>query len=289
MRVRCNWYLSGLGRAFLGCGIVSVFLGSALPAARAIVLLNDGFDDGERLTQNLPESAHWFNRRPAGELTVQSIGGDNMLKTATSTTGFWAHFAPSGSPVALAVGDWIELSAEVRGDGPFTDARDLGLAWGLWDSKGTRDIADNSGTGGARTDDTGYLVWTNPGKDHTAASRVSRGTTGNDHYVAHTQLQTFDSFNWGAVPQTVSLRITRTGASEMTLEAAIGATALSGAVIDSAATDFTFDTVSFFFDNRVFSPGTGSLIVDDVVVRLIPEPAVAGLVGLSGLLLLRRR
>jgi hypothetical protein len=263
--------LRGCWRILIGCGVgMAALTGSAW--GQEIVFLNDGFDDGERLTQSPPSSAQWFNRRPAAELFVQSIDGDNKLRTGTSTTQIWAHFAPSGSPVVLAIGDRLELSAEVSWDGVFAPepARDRSLGFGLWDSKGTRDTADNSGNPGQRGDDTGYLVFTNPARNHESASMIAGGLTSSDHYVTFTTLQQFVSFNWGTAAQNVWLTMTRTGESEMMLEAMIGEISASPQFTDIAASTFSYDTVSFFFDNRVFENSTGRLQVDDVNVKIVP-------------------
>src|ERR1700728_767883 len=111
--MRASYRKSNLPLAILAAG--SLLL--QLHRAGGQVLLNDGFLDGERLTQNLPTSAHWYS---GGASSKVSFGEGGLIlsgDTGGGTTGSihgggLAYFTVAGAPVSIVIGESITLSFE---------------------------------------------------------------------------------------------------------------------------------------------------------------------------------
>jgi hypothetical protein len=95
----------------------------ATAAATPVVttLLEDTFADSERLTQSLPASARWFyagQAAAANRLTTASIAStQNLVFTPGGVNAMTiAYFTASGSPRSLAVGESINVQANLRLD-----------------------------------------------------------------------------------------------------------------------------------------------------------------------------
>ncbi|AQQ71045.1 hypothetical protein SMSP2_01409 [Limihaloglobus sulfuriphilus] len=248
--------------------------------ADALQLMYDPFNDSERDTQNLPSSAKWYTRSDSSTLFVNTGVANYRIETSVSAGNqFWAHFTESGSPVNLQVGESIDFTFNalmpVASDGSW----DRTLWFGLFNSNGTRDAADGSGVGAARTDDTGYFVITNPGVNSINRSTVNKVTpsTASDHFVHYTNMANTSSWPMQAEAQyQVGLTVARTGESEITLSGRTGPSnyTFSG-IVDSSDVYSVFDTISFYYDGRGFPGDTGAIAADyvTVVYNQIPEPA----------------
>lgn len=135
--------------------ILGVALAAPL-AAEPRVWLDEHFSDGERDRQNPPESAAWFSSSAASTLAVspgalvQSGGGRHVL----------AYFTPAGAPAGPAPGETLVFTCEFALTSPMDGPGAFRL--GLFNSNGTRIVADKHG----RSDDfmrySGYMGAANP-------------------------------------------------------------------------------------------------------------------------------
>src|SRR5882757_9790771 len=96
--------------SFCAVGLLVVF---SLPVNGQ--LLNDNFSDGERLTQNVPTSAHWYSGGTSANVSAVTdalvFTGDVGGSTPGSIHGGGlAYFTAAGSPFSMAVGQSRTLS-----------------------------------------------------------------------------------------------------------------------------------------------------------------------------------
>jgi pectate lyase/pectin methylesterase-like acyl-CoA thioesterase len=135
-------------------------LSVTLPAG--LVVMNDGFADGERLTLAPPASATWLKAQGSTTATM-ATGSAQFTWNTTSADMISAYFTSAGSPVTLGVGDTLSVSVtfSFTGLNPAAIASPSpGLRFGILDSKGSRP-ADNGGTSNAvYISDTGYGLFT---------------------------------------------------------------------------------------------------------------------------------
>lgn len=144
--------------------LLSVALGTA-GLARATVLLNDTFADGDRTTQNLPASAAFYQ---GGSSVNQSLDvvSQTLQYSFDNTSGqlgqYVVYFTAEGSPVSLNVGDKLSVSLTFSGDQIVNGADSLRI--GLFDSGGSRVSADYSGVANVAFNAyTGYSFFGNMG------------------------------------------------------------------------------------------------------------------------------
>jgi len=131
-------------------------LGPAAPTAPSTI--DDTFADGNSQNQDLAHDSFFlFNGRTNNTRTDQtgSVTFD-LTPAGTSSDAFWAYFTPSGSPIALGVGDRLSVSATFSLSGFKNNGQDV--RWGVLDSQGTRNTANlNGGMNDATfVGDTGY-------------------------------------------------------------------------------------------------------------------------------------
>lgn len=281
---------------------------AAANSASAVVLLNDQFNDSERITQGLPDSAQWTvgAHRPTGAFGTGTVTGGKLVVDHTngadrSFVATWAHFTPSGTPVTIAVGETMNLTFTVAftGTGGFgTDPNTF--RFGLFNSASSRvttDFAGNNTPGIASG--TTFDAW----RGYTAETPVNTALSGNSFLVRErVNSSTAGLFSSGAYSQFTAgdqatenlfvadtsynalLSLTRT-ATGITINSTIGSSSTI-AVTDTVSPFVAFDTVAFFgLDTLNYD-----LTFDDVKVEVIPEPSGAVLAVLSvGMLLFRRR
>ena len=133
-----------------------------MTSANGVIVANDTFADGERLSLALPDSATWLKAQSSTAVTV-APGSARFTWNTTSADMIAGYFSLAGSPVTLGVGDALTLSTTFA----FTGLNPAGIAapvpqlrFGVLDSKGSRP-ADNGATANAAyVGDTGYGLFT---------------------------------------------------------------------------------------------------------------------------------
>ena len=264
------------------------------------VLLNDNFSDGERLTQNLPGSAHWYSGGLSGNVSAGSdalvFTGDSGGSTPGSIHGGGlAYFTAAGSPVSLSIGQSMTLSFDYSYG--QVDQTDWHFGFGLYNSGGSRVTTDNTSFNNAVFNAyTGYEAAGIFGTDPSGLGRykiAERNLTANNllSTTAYTILGSNVKQIGGAsagTTYTASLTLTYADATDMVLSSVIaGQTLVRTNTIGLVK---SFDTVG------IFAPGTpGTFTFDDVQVAVtsVPEPSalmlvVTGVLAVTGTRLFRR-
>jgi len=245
--------------------------------ADAVLLLNDTFSDGERLTQNLPTSARWFTGGATGTVT-SSASGLTFTDTSPTKATAMAYFSPS----TLSIGQSITLSFNYQFQTVANS--DNAFMFGLYNSGGSRLTTDGLGFNNALFNNyTGVATSgvfgvdpSGPGRDHIEA----RFEGGNNLLSIGTYEEGEQYKQSGAAtPGTLyaaSMQVTRT-AEGVTVESKVGNTDI---VQNFSGTNLAkFDAVGIFSNGS-----TGSFTVDGVKVELtgLPEPSSFLALGFFG-------
>ena len=268
--------------------IDDVTISHATAAATPVVttLLADAFADDERLTQSLPSSARWFY---AGQddttkrLTTASIvPAQNLVFTPGGVNAMtFTYFTASGSPRSLAVGESLNVQANLRMDALVNFAN--GVRFGLFNSQAT----EPPPTSPADLDSTstfnnylGYSGWLNPGVTG-GFNLYRRATVGTNPFsIATSTLLGAEN------PVTLGLRTSPSRQARLSftvtrlpsgvrIESSING---RGVVrTDTTATTTSFDTFGLFVHgNALYS--TAQVDLDNVtVIHIAPQPAITSI------------
>jgi len=291
-------------------------------AKAATTLLNDAFTDTDYTNQSLSSSAKWLisssfgsmagtlpppSTNPDGPSVATGTSGSASLKT-NAIGGFYdwkAYFTTSGSPQVLGNGDSISVSFTVASTVANPTGAN-GFRVGLFNSNGVRQTT-NLGAYGDTTFNghQGYSVQYTPNAtaSTTTANVVqdrSAGTASNGLFtgtltgltnVGAPVVGTTAAFNT-VLPVTLTITRSADGLKNTVTSSFAGATIVAD---DTAAPYTSFDELGIFFGSGWGATGAGRRenYIDNVVVTFqsaaVPEPASIGLIGLGGLLALRRR
>lgn len=243
--------------------------------ARATVLINDTFSDGERTSQSLPSSAHWY---AGGDSS--SVGVTNQALTFNSSnSGVMAYF----NAQTLSVGASLTLSFDYK----FSNVSnaDNAFMFGLYDSTGSQVAKDGvdfnavtfrnyvgyatSGVFGPDSSGTGL--------DHIEARNINNKDLLNmDSYTeANTAVQ-----SGAATPSqfyTASMQISRTAAG-IVVESKIGNTDMIQTYSSGMFTKF--DTVGIFSNGNA-----GTVTLDNIHLDYMgaPEPSSVFAMAILGM------
>jgi hypothetical protein len=144
---------------------ISCWLALHLAPARAGVIVDDTWADGDRTDTDLPNETAWF-ASSANSLTNYAPGSMTGISDSTNSRTWLTYFTTNpATPVDLAAGEILKVTlvfipTNVAG---FAGGALRGLRFGLFDfaDGGTQATADGSfvgGTTGSGTDVTGYLL-----------------------------------------------------------------------------------------------------------------------------------
>ncbi len=284
----------------LGCVAIAAAVAGVANAA-PITLLNDTFSDNERATQSLTTSAAWYLRTASATLPsgYSAAGGNLDLPYVNPSAAHTqvAYFTASGSPISLADGDSISVSADVTLD-QLTNSADI-FRVGFFNSfAGARVAADDDGANTTTDGYKGYAARFNGSTGLTTFQGRSNTNT-NAQLFGGNSLPTYAATAGAAgsavaagTPFSVTFTMTRSGANLNLASSYNGqtytATANSGFTLD-------FDTLAFFGGTNLtqYTAASGQgLTLDNVVVTYtaVPEPtSLIAVAGLAGLGLVRRR
>jgi hypothetical protein len=284
--------------------LTTLLLTTTLSVSAAIV--NETWADGERATQDPSQNTlAWFSS--AGSSTVVVDTGSMTQLTGGSSRHILAYFTASGSPVAVSIGQQIQLNFTISfpRETALGDTNDFRV--GLFNSHASRVSADSHG--GTNTDPensnyqeafmpySGYIFSGGVDDSRSISLRqrtpnttpsgalisstnayATLGSTASDHTTLSPNVE-----------YSGSLTINRTGVDSAEISYLLTAGEVTYASItraDSSDISYQFDTVAFVL---------GSNIADGFTltqVEVIPEPRHYALVfgGLAlAFLLLRRR
>lgn len=152
---------------------VGIFAG----VSNAGVLLSESFISGERLTQNLPNTAAWYSAYASSGISDSS--GDLVSLNNRHTL---AYFTDPGAAQELAVGDTLTVDFSFSLDTPALSH--TGFRVGLFDSGGDRISADNGGSSAeVFSNYTGYASFFN--LQASSAMRVEERNSGLSSKLIH--------------------------------------------------------------------------------------------------------
>ena len=249
--------------------------------AHATLLLNDSFLDGDRTTQNLPNSAAWYTGGPGTNVSVNSNTGITFADASAGKATAMSYFTPTN----LNVGDALTLTFNYS----FTQTAtaDNSFMFGLYNSGGSFATKDSVGFNNSIFNSyTGYATSgvfgvdpSGPGRDHIEA----RDQLGHNLLSIGTYSEGSEYIQSGAATPgeiyTASMKISRTAAG-ITVQSQVGNTVMQQNYTQSMFT--TFDSVGVFSNGN-----TGSFAIDGVKLEYIgaPEPSSFLTVALFGMML----
>ena len=287
-----------------------VFLGAVmmlvafLPlAARAEVIMNETFTDGDRALDTDPQDAAWFTTS-GGTLSVGTnavIGSGNAMTfthTAVNPTNKWQQRIVGQmreTATLVNTGDWAKLSFDVVLNNSTAGAIRT-FRFGLFNSNGTPFLADATDitASGLAANDTGYM----------AALSTGTAVRGDLLYEQDTDLTFMGGtpspltvFTDALLPGLSANNTTRYSLSLIVTKGAAGMTVeyLQDGVSKLINTT-PFTTQLLNFDEVGFAGGIATSpysqldwTLDNVTVEVVPEPATLALLGLGGMVFLRKR
>lgn len=267
-----------------------VYLPSGAGDGGRVTVFEDTFDDGERITQNLPNSAQWFYK---GSVTAPQTTATQLripdpgFSTANSNLDLIVRGLPGNNRITLTAPFTAALSPQSLNVGDSLTARfsvlplvlrniPFGLRLGLFDSQGARPAADfagsNSNPAGVYTNYRGISVGVNPSPSSPAdIGFFERQGTATELFddTANVALGSAPTTTRGFIPNQFtrgSLKLTRIDASTLRVETSFNGILRSS---DLPATQFTFDTVAIHLAEGMLLEGE-SVRVDDVTLFYTP-------------------
>lgn len=275
-------------------GVFGFFLACAAPLP-AVIVLSEDFSDNDRTNQALPGSSAWFFTRNSTSSTLAvSSAALVMSRGGTSTaTHILTYFTASGSPVSLQDGETLTISFDLTAS--VVNNEQNAFQIGVYHSNSSRISNDvsNSLAASAFNNYRGYRA------SFSAGASSSNNYSLYERTGSSTQLQlsgahsTLGDANTQAInasantPFAVNFSLARVGDGLIFTSEVNGITISRTDAVDAF---FNFDTLSITTTMAALG-ANGTLTLDNLVITLVPEPSLSllSLLGLSGLLLHRRR
>jgi hypothetical protein len=296
-------------RHMLSMSAAAALLVVAAVHAAPVVVVDDQFNDGDRIGGSDPLDSPWYTTTngPATFVGVDTDGRFRIETTATSPTGFNPVPSTTFSPQTLSTGDKLRVSFESVLTTPLTPGTTNVFRFGLYNSGGTTLNNDLIGaantlpnTGGIFNNDLGYTVYapTNQAGTVNLYPRISANASFAISGAAHGPVLP-GSAAVGLIPSGTAtnhvLELTRTATGyDYYVEHA--GVSFSGST--TTVTTSTFDQIQLIAQISAPSAANNplglaqSLALDNISViytPLVPEPTTLAAVALAGGTLLRRR
>lgn len=241
---------------------------AGLPAAaQAGTFLDERFTDGERSTQNLPDSAAWYLEAGSSAYTSSVSNQSWNILPPSPPSRISAVTVFSAAPVSLSPGESLTVSLRLRP----THAQGT-FRVGIFDSGGARLTSDVVGSSKLFTNYRGYEVTGSPGGGVSLSARTKPAaglwTTSAFHPLASAA---------GALQQDagfpVVLTIERDADGKVRLSASVAGVSCSASGAQGAD---TFDAIAILVDGRMGLTG-----LENIQVKKGPEEKITPEAGVE--------
>jgi hypothetical protein len=273
--------------------------------SQGVVLLDDMWADGSRAETNLPtESAFWVGH--PDQLTMGV--GSAAYSMGTSSEKLWTYFTADGAEATIGVGQQLVTTIKFTPNGLY-DSGSENFRFGLFHDPTDSQIHDDRNDDGGGTGDMGQDdPWTDA-EGYAVRFALSNGATTADNpqvgkrtdMANNSLLGSSGAYDWDSggddiyatdqILHTMTLVLDRTDVDELVATFTISNT-LDGVLSEHSMTDSSgiytdFDHLFF----RLSKAEATADVVDfhELKVELIPEPATMLLLGLGGLIAIRRK
>lgn len=281
--------------------LLMLLLIAAGSIGQAAVILNDNFADGDRTDTNLPYESGFWASSPADVVTTP---GNVRLDMATSSRRMHTYFTPAGAPVSLGVGQKLIATIDFIPEVAFVASTSRNFRLGLFynDTQYAQDSVGDSGIGDGWQDATGYAAQF--GLSNTASVAYARVGKRTNLTGGYSLLGTDAAYTWGAnggqaaylsldTVYTIRMILDYQSASELQVgfEFLQGSNLIASAsLLDNGLGGRPIYTGFDFLLIRLSSnAGTAEVVnFQNIKIEYIPEPATMAILGLGGLLTLRR-
>ncbi len=149
------------------------------------VILDETFEAGQRLVQDLPATSAWYGTSSAGD-PVLTQPSEGIVTLDTSVNSHLLTYFTDLDPVSLEVGEKLTVAFGFRIEGATSNA--LGIRIGVMDSspgEGDRAAEDGHGTGHSRfADYTGYAGFFNPNGGGDTSMRLRKRAPPNSSLLS---------------------------------------------------------------------------------------------------------
>ncbi len=274
--------------------------------SQGVVLLDDTWADASRTETSLPtESAFWVGHPDQVTMGTNSLA----YSMGTSSEKLWTYFAPNGSPVSIGVGQQLVTTIKFTPTGLYSTGSE-NFRFGLFNDPTDSQILSDTNDDGGGTGDLGQAdPWTDS-EGYAVQLALSDGVTASDNpYIGKrtdltnsSLLGSSGAYTWvndsaganivatsGALV-TMEFILDRVGADEMlaTFTISQGGSVLSTLQMTDASGIYT-DFDQLFFRLSKAEGSADVLDFHELKVELVPEPATMLLLGLGGLVAVRRK
>lgn len=239
-----------------GCAslaVAALVLLTAVPAdSRAGALLEEQFADGERSTQNLPQSAAWYLEAGSGAYSTSIANQSWNILPPAPPSRITALTVFSAAPVSLSPGETLTVSLRLRpthGQGTFRV--------GVFDSGGARLTSDIIGNSKLVANYRGFDVAGSTGSGAVLSVR-SKSAPGLWTASAFQPLASKAGVLQEDAGYPISLTVERDESGKIRLSASVAGIACAAAEAPELT---TFDTIAILVDGQMGLTGLENILV----------------------------
>ncbi|PAW77488.1 MAG: hypothetical protein B9S32_10850 [Verrucomicrobia bacterium Tous-C9LFEB] len=266
---------------------LTLWMGLVLqPGFAAITVVSDSFADGERSTQNLPNSAAWYQLGSATGTVSSTTGYTISPSTAGNAFIAVSYFTPT----TVTIGASITLSFSVTDTiTPGAASARQGLRFGLFNSNGVTP-GNNSLTGDTTTlTNSAFTHYTGYAGFYSLQSALDPSGIAISQRDGVSPALTNSLFGGTSYSTLGALSGSTAAASGTTYNVSLTLQYVSATEMDitliangNTVTRTTSSILSTFDSIGLFSSGSnGDVTFDNITVTVVPEPSTVSLLALA--------